>query len=120
MSISVPFVDLSWQHDPLSIELAQAMEGILHRGDFILGQAVQAFERAFAEYAQARYGVGVACGTDAVGLALQACGIGPGDEVLLPHQYLYCDPVGGFSHGSKAGFSRLRSFHRFNRFGEGC
>jgi len=101
MSITVPFVDLSWQHDPLSIELAQAMEGILHRGDFILGQAVQAFERAFAEYAQARYGVGVACGTDAVGLAHQACGIGPGDEVLLPTNTFIATLLGVFRTGAK-------------------
>ena len=101
MSITVPFVDLSWQHAPLSIELAQAMEGVLHRGDFILGQPVQAFERAFAEYAQARYGVGVACGTDAVGLALQACGIGPGDEVLLPTNTFIATLLGVFRYSRK-------------------
>jgi dTDP-4-amino-4,6-dideoxygalactose transaminase len=104
MSITVPFVDLSWQHDPLAIELAQAMEGVLRRGDFILGQGVQGFERAFSEYSQARYGVGVACGTDAVGLALQACGIGPGDEVLLPTNTFIATLLGVCRTGAKPVF----------------
>lgn len=81
---AVPFVDLSCQHEPLRIEIAKAVEGGLHRGDFILGQAVQTFEASFAQYSQVQYGVGVACGTDALALALQACGVEAGDEVLLP------------------------------------
>jgi dTDP-4-amino-4,6-dideoxygalactose transaminase len=104
MSITVPFVDLSWQHDPLAIEIAQAMEGVLHRGDFIVGQAVQAFERSFADYSQAGYGVGVACGTDAVGLALQACGVGSGDEVLLPANTFIATLLGVYRTGAKPVF----------------
>lgn len=100
----VPFVDLSWQHQPLAPEIAQGMEGVLHRGDFILGEVVQTFERSFAEYCQADYGVGVACGTDAVALALQSCGIGFGDEVLLPANTFIATLLGIYRTGAKPVF----------------
>ena len=80
----IPFVDLSMQHQALATEIRQAIEQVLQKGDFILGQAVQEFEAHFAAYCQTAWGVGLACGTDALSLALQACGIGVGDEVLLP------------------------------------
>ncbi|MBD2260649.1 DegT/DnrJ/EryC1/StrS family aminotransferase [Pseudanabaena sp. FACHB-2040] len=80
----VPFVDLSWQHEPLKADIAQAVEAVLQRGDFILGEAVAAFEAAFAAACEVEQAVGVGCGTDAIALGLTACGIGPGDEVLLP------------------------------------
>ncbi|HEY9735136.1 MAG TPA: DegT/DnrJ/EryC1/StrS family aminotransferase [Trichocoleus sp.] len=80
----VPFVDLSWQHEPLKSEIAAAVAAVLERGDFVLGTAVADFEKAFAEACGVEYGVGVGCGTDAIALGLTACGIGPGDEVILP------------------------------------
>jgi len=80
----IPFVDLSIQHQLLATEIRQAIEEVLHKGDFILGQAVQAFETHFASYCQRDWGVGLSCGTEALTLALQACGVGLGDEVLLP------------------------------------
>src|SRR3989338_3689797 len=53
-------------------------------GDFILARPVQEFEKRFAEYCGAKYALGVASGTDALILSLKACGIGPGDEVIVP------------------------------------
>lgn len=100
----VPFVDLSWQHQPLAMDIAQAMEGVLHRGDFILGEVVQTFERSFADYCHAQYGVGVACGTDAVALALQACGVAAGDEVLLPVNTFIATLLGVCRTGAKPVF----------------
>ncbi|MGD1859842.1 MAG: DegT/DnrJ/EryC1/StrS family aminotransferase [Leptolyngbyaceae cyanobacterium] len=81
---SVPFVDLSWQHDPIQDEIQAAVAAVLRQGDFVLGQAVKQFEVAFAQASGVAHGVGVGCGTDAIALGLAACGIGQGDEVLLP------------------------------------
>ena len=80
----VPFVNLSLQHQPLQTQIEQVIREIIQRGDFILGQALTEFETAFAAASGVKYGVGVACGTDAIALGLQACGIQPGDEVIIP------------------------------------
>ncbi|MEO0540517.1 MAG: DegT/DnrJ/EryC1/StrS family aminotransferase [Cyanobacteria bacterium P01_A01_bin.105] len=61
-----------------------AVQSVMCKGDYILGQAVADFERSFAQFCTAAHGVGVGSGTDAIVLGLQACGIGDGDEVLLP------------------------------------
>ncbi|WP_263971190.1 DegT/DnrJ/EryC1/StrS family aminotransferase [Leptolyngbya sp. PCC 6406] len=84
VSSSVPFVDLSSQHGPLQADILAAVAAVLEKGDFILGQALQEFEVAFAAASGAAHGVGMASGTDAIALGLQACGIGAGDEVILP------------------------------------
>lgn len=80
----VPFVDLLPQHQPLEPDVATAVQAVLMQGDFILGKAVQRFEQDFAHYCGVDFGVGLACGTDALALGLQACGLGVGDEVLVP------------------------------------
>ena len=80
----VSFVNLSLQHQPLQTQIEQVIREIIQRGDFILGQALTEFETAFAAASGVKYGVGVACGTDAIALGLQACGIHPGDEVIIP------------------------------------
>ncbi|MCU0534631.1 MAG: DegT/DnrJ/EryC1/StrS family aminotransferase [Hydrococcus sp. Prado102] len=83
-SVTVPFVDLSWQHQPLKTEMEQAIQNVIDRGDFVLGQALLEFETAFSSACGVDNGVGVASGTDAIALGLQACSIGTGDEVLVP------------------------------------
>jgi dTDP-4-amino-4,6-dideoxygalactose transaminase len=55
---------------------------VLEGGVYILGREVEAFERSFADYIGAAQAVGVASGTDAIDLALRACGIGAGDLVF--------------------------------------
>ena len=81
---TVPFVDLTLQHQALQTELMEAVQTVIRNGDFVLGQAVAEFEAAFAAASNATYGVAVGCGTDAISLGLQACSIGQGDEVILP------------------------------------
>lgn len=81
---SVPFVNLDLLHQPIQAELEDAVRAVLQRGDFILGQAVREFESAFSTACGASYGVGLACGTDAISVGLQACGVKAGDEVILP------------------------------------
>lgn len=84
ISQKIPFVDLSWQHAPLKEDITAIVTTLLEQGDFVLGQAVATFEAAFAAACGSAFGVGVGCGTDAIAIGLKACGIGPGDEVLLP------------------------------------
>ena len=80
----VPFVDLQAQYRSIKAEVDAAVQRVLDTSAFILGREVETFERAFAEYVGARECVGVSNGTAAIQLALQACGVGPGDEVIVP------------------------------------
>lgn len=79
---AVPFVDLRAQERPIHAELVSALSEVLEGMDLLLGPNVRAFEAEFAAYCGTRYAVGVGSGTDALILALRACGIGPGDEVI--------------------------------------
>lgn len=63
-------------------EIDATISRVLDKGLYILGEEVRAFEEEFANYIGASYGVGVGSGTEAIHLALVACGIGPGDEVI--------------------------------------
>jgi dTDP-4-amino-4,6-dideoxygalactose transaminase len=63
-------------------EIDEAVRAVLESGWYILGKEVSAFEKEFAAYLGADHGIGVGSGTDAIQLALRACGIGPGDGVV--------------------------------------
>jgi len=80
----IPLVNLQRQYQELDARIDSSIREVCARGDFILGQAVTAFEESFAEYIGVRNCVGVASGTDALHLILRALGIGNGDEVILP------------------------------------
>src|SRR5690348_4316803 len=80
----IPLVNLNRQYQSLAGSIDAAIADVCTRGDFILGRAVGAFEKSFAEYVNARHAIGVASGTDALHLILRALGIGPGDEVIVP------------------------------------
>ena len=97
----MPFVDLTAQHQPLQAELEQAILNTVRRSDYVLGQAVAEFEAAFAAACGVSYGVGVACGTDAIALGLQACGVGEGDEVILPANTFVATLIGVLRAGAK-------------------
>src|SRR5215210_1202183 len=78
--------DTRAQYESLKHDLLPAVEAVMEKSYFILGENVAAFEREFAEYCGAKYAVGVSNGTDAIHLACKALGIGPGDEVITsPH-----------------------------------
>ena len=78
----IPIIDLKKQYESIRPELDDAIARVLAKGSFILGAEVVAFEEEFAEYCGVSHSVGVASGTDALQLALLACGVGENDEVL--------------------------------------
>lgn len=78
----IRFVDLHAQYITIQDEIQAAVQGVLHSGQFVLGETVAAFEHDFAAYCQVEFAVGVNSGTSALHLALLAAGVGPGDEVI--------------------------------------
>ena len=80
--MSIPLVDLKAQYKQIEDEINEAIQGVVRSGQFILGPEVEAFESEMATYCDTKYAIGVASGTDALQLALLACGIKPGDEVI--------------------------------------
>jgi dTDP-4-amino-4,6-dideoxygalactose transaminase len=85
----IPLVDVKAQYEPLLPRVREAIEGVLVSGEFILGPNVAAFEREAAAYLGVRESVGVANGTDALVLVLDALGVGSGDEVICPSFTFY-------------------------------
>lgn len=87
--IMVPFADLKAQQDLLAQELNEAIQRVMTRSWFILGEELEAFEAEFATYCGVKHCVGVGSGTEALHLALRACGVGPGDEVItVSHSFI--------------------------------
>jgi dTDP-4-amino-4,6-dideoxygalactose transaminase len=82
--MEVPFLDLQAGHAELSGEIWAAVEEVISSQQFVLGPQNEALEREIAAYCDTQHGVGLANGTDALTLALAACGVGPGDEVIVP------------------------------------
>lgn len=80
----VPFSDLSRQWKVIGDAIAPDLQRIFDTSAFVLGPAVEQFERKFSAYTGARHTVGVNSGTSALHLALLAAGIRRGDKVLLP------------------------------------
>ncbi len=85
----IPHVDVKAQYAPLIPELTAAFARTLESGRFIFGPEVEGFEREAAEYLGADETIGVANGTDAIVLVLDALEIGAGDEVVCPSFTFY-------------------------------
>jgi dTDP-4-amino-4,6-dideoxygalactose transaminase len=81
---AVPQLDLVAQHSTIAREVHEAIDRVLASQQFVLGREGAALEQELARLCQVEHGVGVASGTDALILALRACGVGPGHEVILP------------------------------------
>ena len=87
--MNVPLLDLKLHHDPLRKDILVALEQVITRGDFILGESVRNLESQIAEYCQVRFGIGVSSGTDALLVSLMTLGIKAGygwlyDKILTP------------------------------------
>jgi dTDP-4-amino-4,6-dideoxygalactose transaminase len=78
----VPFLDLKAHNHSVWDDIWAALEPVLEDAQFILGPAVESFEKHFADFLGVSHCVGVNNGTSALHMALLACGVGPGDEVI--------------------------------------
>lgn len=78
----IPAMNVTRQYQSIKEELDKAALSVLHSGQYILGKPVEDFENAFADYCGVKYAVGVGNGSDALVMALKACGVGSGDEVI--------------------------------------
>ena len=88
-TIQVPYTNFPQQYESERADLLQAVERVLQKGDFILGEAVQEFERRFADLCEVPFSIGVGSGTDALIIALQVLDIGTGDEVItVPNSWI--------------------------------
>jgi dTDP-4-amino-4,6-dideoxygalactose transaminase len=81
---TIPLLDLRAQYDSIAPEIRTAIDEVLAAQQFVLGPRCEAFEQEVAQACGTRYGVGVASGTEALELALHACGVSVGDEVIVP------------------------------------
>lgn len=80
----VPFFTQSAQFDELWPSISSHVADVMDRGKYSHGRKVAEFEKAMAAYTGAAHAIGVNNGTDALVLLLRACGIQPGDEVVVP------------------------------------
>lgn len=82
--MAIPLLDLSREIREIGAEVKTLWDGLLERPQFLNGAHVKRFEQDIAEFLDVPYVVGVGSGTEALILGLAACGIGAGDEVILP------------------------------------
>jgi dTDP-4-amino-4,6-dideoxygalactose transaminase len=103
----IPLLDLRAQYGPIREEILAAVTKVMDSQKFILGDEVAQLEQSIAEYSNARFGIGCASGSDALFLALLACGVGPGDEVLTT-PYTFFATVGAVTRaGAKTVFTDI-------------
>ena len=85
----IPLVDLKKQYQGIKEEVLAEIGQVLDTMQLFLGKNVQTLESNFAAYCGTEFGIGVGSGTDALHIALRACGIGPGDEVItVSHTFI--------------------------------
>ena len=80
--MTIPMNDLKAQYQSIKSEIDEAIHRVLEGGVFELSEEEEAFEEEFARFCGAKYAIGVGSGTAALQVALLACDIGPGDEVI--------------------------------------
>lgn len=84
IAIDIPLLSLKDQQSEIGAEVKAAVARVLDSGVFILGPENKAFDAEFAQAIHSKYSLGVDSGTSALELALEAAGVGPGDEVIVP------------------------------------
>lgn len=82
--IRIPFLNFEAMHSSIREEMRQCFEKVYDSYWYVLGKNVSEFEESYAVFNQTKHCVGVSNGLDALHLALKACGIGKGDEVIVP------------------------------------
>ena len=85
----IPLVDLKAQYQAIKAEIDPAIMAVVESCGFVMGKEMYAFEEEFARYCGVKHGIAVSNGSDALHLALQASGVGPGDEVItVPNTFV--------------------------------
>ena len=97
----IPLVDLKAQFETLRPDIESAINDVLQRADFILGEALGQFEKEFSAFCGTRHAIGCANGTDALHLALRALDIGPDDEVIVPAMTFVATALGVTQAGAR-------------------
>ena len=85
--ILIPAADPKSSYLACKGEIDAAILTVLESGSYILGEQVASFEEEFASYLGVKFVLGTASGTDALVIALRACGVGPGDAVFTVSRY---------------------------------
>ena len=85
----IPFLSLAPQHTLIHKDVMEALKKGFEKNWFILGEALGKFEEEYATFSNVGYCLGVGSGYDALSIALRACAVGSGDEVIVPaHTYI--------------------------------
>ncbi|MFQ5821522.1 MAG: DegT/DnrJ/EryC1/StrS family aminotransferase [Candidatus Heimdallarchaeota archaeon] len=85
----IPFVDLKKEYAEIRQEIHNAIQRVLEKQWFILGEELEKFEQEFPNHIGAKYGIGVNSGSDALYLAVNSLGVGKGDEVItVSHTFI--------------------------------
>ena len=79
---SIPFIDLKSQYASIKTEVDAGIAAVLEHGQYVMGPEVGRLEEALADYVGAKHCIGASSGTDTLMIAMMACGIGAGDEVI--------------------------------------
>jgi dTDP-4-amino-4,6-dideoxygalactose transaminase len=95
----IPCLDLKQQNKQVKSEIFELFEKVFDNTAFSGGTFVEEFEKNFAQYAEAKFALGVSNGTTALHLAMLALGIGAGDEVIIPAN-TFIATAWGVSHAS--------------------
>ncbi len=103
----IPLIDVKAQYAPLIPQLKERIGEVLESGRFIFGPEVEGFEREAAEFLGVPFALGVANGTDALVLSLEAMGIGRGDEVICPAFTFFATPESIARAGAKPVFADI-------------
>src|SRR3979490_2157158 len=78
----IPLVDLKAQYATIRADVRDALDGVLESMQLTIGPNVRAFDKEWADYCGTTHAIGVGSGTDALQLAIRACGVSSGDEVI--------------------------------------
>jgi len=100
----VPLLDIGRQYQTIKHEVAEAIARVCDSGRFVLGPDCDELEAALAAYCQVPHAVACASGSDALLLALMACGVGPDDEVLMPSYTFFATASAASRLGAKPVF----------------
>jgi dTDP-4-amino-4,6-dideoxygalactose transaminase len=95
--LMIPGFSLTRQNAELEQEVTEAILDVMRGGQFILGENVAKLEKEIADLCEAEYAIGVANCSDALYLALRACGVGPGDEVITT-PFTFFATAGAIAH----------------------